>query len=137
MDLTLGQSLAGLPAFAAYFAAALALLAASLVVYAWVTPYHEIELIREGNAAAAVSFGGAMLGLALPLASVVAHAVSLPDMLAWAVVALVAQLAVYFVVARLVPRFEESIRAGRVAGAALLAAMAVAVGLLNAAALTY
>ena len=137
MDLTLGQSLAALPAFAAYFASALALLAASLAVYAWVTPYDEIKLIREGNVAAAVSFGGSTLGLALPLASVVAHAVSLPDMVAWAVVALVAQLVVYFAVSRLVPRFAESIRQARVAAAAMLASLAVAVGILNAACMTY
>jgi uncharacterized membrane protein YjfL (UPF0719 family) len=45
-------------------------------------------------------------------------------------------LAVYFVVARAVPRFPEAIKAGRVSGATLLAALAVAVGLLNAAAMT-
>ena len=137
MELTLGQSLAALPAFAAYFGSALALLAASLCLYAWATPYDEIRLIREGNVAAAVSLGGSTLGLALPLASVVAHAVSLPDMVAWAVVALLAQLIVYFVVSRLVPHFAESIRQGRVAGSATLASIAIAVGILNAACMTY
>ena len=49
---------------------------------------------------------------------------------------LAAFLAVYFVVARAVPRFPEAIRAGRVSAATFLAALAVAVGLLNAAAMT-
>jgi len=53
------------------------------------------------------------------------------------VVALVAQLIVYFVVSRLVPHFAQSIRDGRVAGSAMLASLAVAVGILNAACMTY
>ena len=36
------------------------------------TPYKEITLIREGNAAAAVSCGGVLVGLAMPLAVVAA-----------------------------------------------------------------
>ena len=137
MDLTLGQSLAGLPAFLAYFGCALVLLVAFFLLYGWVTPYNELALIREGNVAAAISMGGALLGFTLPLASVIAHAVSLPDMLAWSVVALVAQVAVYTIVSRAVPRFNEAIRDGRVAAATLLAALSVAVGMLNAASLTY
>lgn len=50
----LTQSLAGVPAFLSYFAAAIGLLAAFLLLYLWITPYREISLIREGNAAAAV-----------------------------------------------------------------------------------
>ncbi len=38
-------------------------------LYALITPHREIALIREGNAAAAVSFGGVLVGLALPLAA--------------------------------------------------------------------
>lgn len=136
MDLVL-QSLQGLPAFLLYFGLGLALLACFLGVYVRVTPYHELALIREGNPAAAVSLSGAMLGFVLPLASAIAHSVGPVDMLVWGAVAMVAQIVVYFVVSRLVPRFAEAIAAGRVSAAALLAALALAVGLLNAAAMTY
>ena len=44
-----------LPAFLAYFAVAIVLLALFLLVYLNVTPYHEVALIRAGNSAAAVS----------------------------------------------------------------------------------
>jgi len=47
------------------------------------------------------------------------------------------QVVVYFVVARAVPRFGEAIRDGRVAAATLLASVSIAVGMLNAASLTY
>ena len=132
----LPQVLAGLPAFLLYFALGLLLLAAFLAIYVAVTPYKEIALIREGNAAAAISLGGATIGYVLPLSRAIAQSVSVVDMLAWGGVALVAQVAVYFVVARTVPRFPEAIRAGRVSAATFLAALAVAVGLLNAAAMT-
>ena len=73
----------------------------------------------------------------LPLASAVAHSVGPVDMVVWSVIALVAQIVVYYLVARLVPRFADAIRAGRVAGATLLAVLAVATGILNAACMTY
>jgi putative membrane protein len=132
----LSQILAGLPAFLLYFALGLLLLAAFLAIYGAVTPYNEIALIRDGNAAAAISLGGATIGYVLPLSRAIAQSVSVVDMLAWGVVALTAQLVVYFVVAKAVPHFPEAIRAGRVSGATFLAALAVAVGLLNAAAMT-
>jgi putative membrane protein len=50
-----------LPAFLAYFAVAMGLLVLFLLVYLNVTPYHEVALIRAGNAAAAVSLAGALL----------------------------------------------------------------------------
>lgn len=115
----------------------LGLLFAFLAIYGWVTPYDKRALIREGNVAAAISLAGATPGFVLPLASAIAHSVGVIDMLIWGAVALVAQLPVYFVVGRAVPRFAEAIRAGRTAAATLLAALAVAVGLLNAACMTW
>jgi putative membrane protein len=134
--MTLSESLAGLPAFILYFALALALLAVFFALYAAITPYKELVLIREGNVAAAISLGGALIGFVLPLARAVTQSVSALDLVAWGVVALVVQLVVFVAVGKLVPRFVAAIREGRVAAATLLAALAIAVGLLNAAAMT-
>ena len=131
------QYLSGLPSFLVYFALALVLLAVFVVIYGRITPYDERTLIREGNVAASISLAGAILGFTLPLASAIAHSVSIVDMLLWGLVALVAQVAVYLAVSRAMPRFAEAIRAGKTAAATLLAALAVAVGLLNAACMTY
>ena len=134
---SLMQSIAGFPAFLLYFALALILLALFVAIYARVTPYREIALIREGNIAASISLSGALIGLVLPLASAIAHSVSPLDMVAWGVIALVVQLIVYAVTSRLVPRFREAIEAGRAAPATLLAALSVSVGILNAASMSY
>ena len=136
MDIV-SQSLAGVPPFLEYFVVGLALLGIFVAIYARITPYRELALIRDGNVAAAIALAGVVLGFTLPLASAIAHSVGLADMILWGAIALLSQLVVYFIVARLVPHFTEAITAGRIAAATLLAAIALAVGILNAAALTY
>jgi putative membrane protein len=133
----LTQSLAGLPAFLSYLAVAIGLLASFLLVYVLVTPYREFALIRQGNPAAAASLSGAMLGFVLPLASAIAHSVSLPDMAVWGSVALVVQLSVYMVARLLLPDLARDIPAGKVATGVFLGALSLAVGILNAACMTY
>ncbi len=89
-----------LVAFASYFATAVVLLLAFLAIYIRVTPYNELTLIREGNTAAAISLGGAVIGFALPIAVAVAISHNLYAMLAWGVVASLVQL-LTFIAARL------------------------------------
>ncbi len=133
----LPQSLSGLPAFISYFATAGALLALFLGVYLWITPYREIALIRAGNAAAAASLSGALLGFVLPLASAIAHSVSLLDMAIWGLIALIVQLLAYLAARLLLPALATDIPAGQVASGVLTGALALAVGILNAACMTY
>ncbi|MCC7221740.1 MAG: DUF350 domain-containing protein [Candidatus Contendobacter sp.] len=133
----LTQSLAGVPAFLSYFAAAIGLLAAFLLLYLWITPYREISLIREGNAAAAASLSGAMIGFVLPLASVITHSASLPDMAIWGLIALLVQLLAYVAARWLLPNLARDIPAGQIASGVFLAALSLATGLLNAACMTY
>jgi putative membrane protein len=133
----LTESINAVPSFLVYFGLTLVLLASFMVIYARVTPYREFALIRQGNIAAAISLAGAILGFVLPLASAVAHSVSLMDMLAWSLLALGVQVVVYAVITRVVAHFREAIEAGVVAPALLLATTSVAVGILNAACLTY
>ena len=134
--MTLTESLAGLPAFISYFFLSLALLVVFLAVYLAVTPYRELTLIRQGNIAAAISLGGAVIGFVLPLARAVTQSVSMLDLVAWGGVALVVQVVVFLLVGVLLPRLTAAVKDGQVAAAALLASLAVAVGVLNAASMT-
>lgn len=90
-----------LPHFLAYFAAAIALAVAFLFLYVLITPHKEMALIREGNSAAAVQLTGTFLGFCIPMAIVIGHSVSIPDMLLWGAVAALVQLAVFFSISRL------------------------------------
>ncbi|MBA2411448.1 MAG: DUF350 domain-containing protein [Burkholderiaceae bacterium] len=131
------ETLAGLPYFAAFFGVSLLLLTLCLALYVAITPYPEIRLIREGNAAAAASLGGAIVGFALPLASVVVNSVSLLDMLLWSAIALFVQLVAFAGVRLMVPAIGQHVREGQVSSGIFLGAVAIALGLLNAASMTY
>ncbi len=126
-----------LPAFLSYFAAAIALLAVFLLVYVNVTPYQEFALIRAGNTAAAVTLSGALLGFAMPVANVIAHSDTLADLLAWGAIAGIVQILTYLVARFSLPHMNGDIPAGKLAPAVFLAALSLAVGLINAACMAY
>ncbi|SBT10134.1 conserved membrane hypothetical protein [Candidatus Accumulibacter aalborgensis] len=126
-----------LPAFLAYFAVAIVLLALFLLVYVNVTPYHEMALIRAGNGAAAVSLSGALIGFAMPVANVIAHSDSLIDLASWGAIAGVIQILTYLATRFVLPQLDQDIPADKTAPAILLAVISVSVGLINAACMTY
>lgn len=92
---------AALPHFFAYFAAAILLAVAFIALYVNITPHRELALIRGGNSAAATQLVGTFLGFAIPVAVVIGHSVSIPDMLLWGAVAAIVQLIVFFAISRL------------------------------------
>lgn len=130
-------SAGGIDDFLVYFALSLGLLALFLAIYIRVTPYREFALIRDGNVAASLSLSGALLGFVIPLASAVAHSVSVIDMLLWGLVALIVQLAAYLAARVLVPGLAQGIPAGKAAQGGFVGALALGVGVLNAACMTY
>src|SRR5258705_8399888 len=123
--------------FLLYFGVALGFEALFIALYMAVTPHHEATLIKQGNSAAAISLGGAVLGFTLPLASVIAHSVSLLDMTLWSAVALLVQLAVYLLVNLLLREISRRIEEGNIASAITLAVASPAIGVINAASMTY
>ena len=136
MDVLL-QSLKGLDNFLIYFSAALVMLTAFIAVYVRITPYHDIELIRNGNVAAAASLSGAVLGFALPLASAIKFSASFVDMLMWGAIALIGQIIGYGAVRLMVPHLAKDIPEGKVAPGVFLGAISLAIGILNAVCMAY
>ena len=121
-----------LPAFAGCFATAVGLVAVFTVVYVYLAPYSEMALIRDGNAAAAVSLGGAMIGYALPIAVSVAVSHDLASMAAWGLIACFVQLLAYMVARLALPQLIQAIPQGKVAAGIFLASLSLSVGILNA-----
>lgn len=130
-------SLQGIGSFVIYFAASVVAEAIFVVLYMAVTPHHEAALIKAGNTAAAVSLGGAVLGFTLPLASAVTNSVSLLDMAVWSAVALVVQLAVFLLANLFLRGLSRRIEEGNLAAGITLAITSLAIGVLNAASMTY
>ena len=98
----------GSGAFALTFLVSLALLAAFITLYSVLTAHHEMTLIRNGNKAAAVSLGGAIVGFSLPLGKAVAQSGGLIDLVVWAAIAFVAQILAYAATATLARRSRSS-----------------------------
>tara|TARA_R110001592_G_scaffold96554_1_gene277228 strand:- start:9 stop:425 length:417 start_codon:yes stop_codon:yes gene_type:complete len=136
---TILNSIAGLGHFAAYFAVSIVLLFVFKIVYAFVTPHDEWKLVKqEKNLAAAIGFGGAIVGFALALASAVANSASLVDFVVWGVVAIVAQVIAFLLLRfTFMPKIAERIINNEISAGTILAAISIAVGLLNAACMTY
>ena len=132
----LSYSLTGIVAHLVYFAVAIVAVVVFVAIYVTVTPHHEFRLIRQGNTAAAISLGGAIIGYTVPLTKAVAQSVSISDMLLWSAVALVAQLGAYGITRLILPQLSAHVDEGKTASAIFLAAIAVTIGLLNAAAMT-
>jgi putative membrane protein len=107
------------------------------IIYQWVTPYNEGQLIREGNVAAALALGGALVGYVLPLASALSNTVSLVEFCAWAALAGVLQIAAFTLVRVVVMKdVAARIEKGEVAAGVYLLSISLAVGVLNAACMT-
>ena len=131
------QSLAGLPAFLVYFCTGVVAVMAYLFVYTWVTPHNEFKLIRDNDPAAAIALGLSLVGFVLPVVSAIAHSANVWDCLIWSAVALIVQIAVYFMVKVPVPNLSARIAAGEMASAIWLGLSSLAAGALNAASMIY
>ena len=129
------QSLAGLPAFLVYFCTAIIAVVAYLFVYMRVTPHDEFALIRANVPGAAISLGLSLLGFALPVISAMTHAANIVDLMVWSAIALIVQIAVYFMVKIPVPDLSAKIAAGDLAPAIWLGLSSLSAGALNAAAM--
>lgn len=136
MDAVWQSLMTGLPVFILHSAVTLAMLAGAVGLYMLSTPYRDLALVRSGNIAAAISFSGAVIGLALPLAVCMAASVSVADILLWGVVTLVLQILAFRITDLLLRGLPQRIVAGEIGPALVLVAIKLAVAFVNAAAVS-
>lgn len=103
-------------------------------LYVLLTPHKEITLIREGNSAAAISLGGVMLGLSIPLAMSLHASNSLIEIGIWGASTVAVQLLVFRVVDLVLRGLPQRIQEGEISAAALLVGAKLATALILAAA---
>ncbi|NVN92053.1 MAG: DUF350 domain-containing protein [Desulfuromonadales bacterium] len=137
MQPTVMESFSGLYDFLTYFGASVVLLTLFCTVYLRVTPYPELALVKEGQTAPAISFGGAVLGFVLPLASAISQSLSLLDMALWALVALMVQVFVFLILRICFSGLVRDIGQNRIGSAIVVAVFSLATGILNAACMTW
>jgi putative membrane protein len=108
----------------------LGLLALGATVYVLLTPHREISLIRAGNTAAAVSLGGVLVGLAIPLGVSLLVSLSLVEIAIWGAATLVVQLLVFRLADLMLRGLSARIAAGETAAAAFLASAKLATAII-------
>ena len=126
--------------FISFFLTALVLVVVFLYLYALVTPYDDYKLIFEdNNIAAALGFGGAIIGVSIPLYSALVNSVSYTDFVIWGVIAILIQLIFALVVTRISGKYslESKISQGVVPVGILMAFLSISIGLLNAGSMSY
>jgi putative membrane protein len=131
------DSFAGFDDFLVYLGISLAYLAVFVAIYIRITPYREMQLIREGNMAASFSLSGAILGFIVPLASAIQHSVSLIDMAIWGLIAMAVQILAFVVAKLAIPSITRDIPEGKGAQGFFLGSLSLGVGLLNAACMSF
>ena len=128
--------LAPVVGYATYLIAAAIMLGVFFFVYSRVTPFDEIALIHQGNAAASISLAGALVGFSLTIASAILHNSTLIAFVAWATGAMLVQVVAYAIASRLLHTVKPEIEAGNVAMGALMGSVSLVAGIVNAACLS-
>jgi putative membrane protein len=126
----------GFPIMLLHVGMTLVIVGLGAALYAFLTPYREIELVRAGNPAAAVSFGAVLAALALPLAFAMAASTSLLELALWGVTTTIVQLFLFWLTDLIFTGLPQRIRDGDVAAAVLMAAAKLAVAVILAGAVT-
>ena len=111
-----------------------ALLIVGAWLYALLTPFRDVQLIREGNTAAAISLGAVLVGLALPLSVSLASSNGELEMVLWGVSIIAVQLFVFRFTDWVLKGLPRRIQAGETSAATFLACIKLATALVLAAA---
>jgi putative membrane protein len=111
----------GFPIAMLHWAVALVILIAGIAAYGLLSPHRELAQARDGNAAAAVSLGAAILTLAIPLAAAVSTSASTVEVAIWGISVMVLQLLLSRLTDMALRGLPDRIAEGDVAAAWLLA----------------
>jgi putative membrane protein len=124
----------GFPVTLLHAGVTLVMLILGTTLYALLTPHKEIALIREGNSAAALSLGGVMVGLSIPLAISLTASTSVIEIGIWGAATIAVQLLVFRVTDMVLKGLPERIQDGEISAAVLLVGAKLATALVLAAA---
>lgn len=116
----------GFPYLIFYLLIVAAIYIVGLFIYVKLTPMRELELIQNGNMAAAISFSAVVIGLSLPLAACLVYKFDLGDTAAWGTLSLFLQLFLFRMTDAFFKGMPQRIEANETAPALVLAAFKIA-----------
>ena len=121
------ESLAsGFPYLIFYLLSITAIYLIGLVIYVKLTPHKELELVQEGNMAAAIHFSALVISLALPLSACLINKFSLIDVSVWGAFSLFLQLFLFRLTDGIFKGMSERIIDNQAAPALVLASFKLA-----------
>jgi len=121
------QTLAeGFPILILHLGVLTAIYILGIIIYVKLTPHKELELVQEGNMAAAITFSALVIGLILPLAAVLSVNLGVLDILIWGTISLFLQLFLFRVTDFVFKGMPERIENNEIAPALVLAAFKIA-----------
>jgi putative membrane protein len=123
----------GFPLALAHLGVSFGLLVLGVGLYALISPLQEVRRIREGDTAAAVSFGGLIFGLTLPLAASLIASTSTVDVALWGGAAVALTLLVFRIIDMVFHGLPERQKEGDIGAAGLLVVTKIAAALILAA----
>ena len=136
MEVVFQSFLSGLPLLLIHFGVTLIMLALGILIYVIVTPYNEINLIKNGNQSAALSFSGALVGIAIPLSIAMAGSVNIMDIVVFGAVAIILQLLGYRITDLLLRELPSRIVNNEISAAITMVGIKISISLVNAAAVS-
>lgn len=107
------------------------LLAVFFKAYTSWTPFNEVLLIRQGNLAAGLSLGGALIGFSITIGSALVHTADYREFVMWAAGAMIVQMLAYAVTTRLLNMAKDQIEGNNAAFGGLLGAISISIGVIN------
>ncbi|MEE2746715.1 MAG: DUF350 domain-containing protein [Pseudomonadota bacterium] len=133
MEAVVQSFISGLPILLLHFGITVLMLGLGGVIYVLVTPYHEVELIKKGNSAAALSLSGALVGIGIPLSMAMAGSINALDIIIYGAVAITLQLICYKITDLLIRGLSERIEKGEMSAAIIMVGIKISIALINAA----
>ena len=116
----------GFPWLIFYLLVITAIYLVGLFIYVKLTPHRELELVQQGNMAAAVSFSALVISLALPLAACLVNKIGLFDVAIWGLLSLFLQLFLFRLTDAIFIGMPQRIIDNEVPAATVLAAFKLA-----------
>lgn len=116
----------GLPALLIYLLLITVIYVIGIFIYVKLTPHKELELIQNGNMAAAVTFSALIIGLALPLVACLIHKIGYIDVAVWGTTSLFLQLFLFRITDFIFKGMPSRIENDEVPAAMVLAAFKLA-----------
>ena len=126
MQSALNSLASGFPWLIFYLLAMTAIYLVGLLTYVKLTPYRELELVQQGNMAAAITFSSLVVSLSLPLAACMVNRYNIAESVVWGVLSLLLQVLLFRVTDAIFKGMPERIENNEVPAATVFASFKIA-----------